>query len=106
VDLVEFDTVPGAGQGGEHPAGAVDHPDLRGVPDQDDLRACPGGCGDERVEVQGAGHRRLVDDHHRSVVQRRRALRAGWGAAVGVQPLGQGVRRLAGGGSQLRGGTG
>jgi hypothetical protein len=80
VDLVELDAVAGAGQGGQHPARAVDHPDLRRVADQHHLRPHPRGRGDERVEIQRAGHRRLIDDHHRPAVQHRRALRAVRGA--------------------------
>jgi len=52
VDLSQLHAVPGTGEGGEHPARPVDHPDLRGVPDQHDLRPCPRGRGDERVEVR------------------------------------------------------
>ena len=106
VDLVELDAVPGAGQGGEHPARPVHDLDLRRIPNQNDLRPGPGGRGDQRVQIQGAGHRRLVDDHHRAAVQHRRSWRAGGGSVVGVQPLGQGVGALAGGGGELGGGAG
>jgi hypothetical protein len=38
VDLGQVHAVPGRGEGGEHPTRAVDHPDLRRVPDQHHLR--------------------------------------------------------------------
>jgi hypothetical protein len=77
VDLGQLDAVPGPREGGEHPARPVDHADLRRVPDQHHLRPGPGGRGDQRVQVQCAGHGRLVEDHHRPVIQLRRPLCAG-----------------------------
>ncbi len=98
VDLLQGDAVAGVGEGGEHPAGAVDDPDLARVPDQDVLRRDPL-VARSLGEVQGARHRGLVDDHDRPVIQRGPGSFGGRvlvETVVVVEPLRKGVGAAAG----------
>ena len=56
VDLAELDAVPGDGQGGEPPAGSVDHPYLAGVTNQHDFAGGLGGEPGEGVQVHSRRH--------------------------------------------------
>jgi len=109
VDPVQGAGVPGVDEGGQHPAGAVDDPDLRRVTDQDDFRCVLGSCGREAVDVQGGGHRGLIDDQDRPVIQAHPGPFRGAGRdlaepVASVEPLRDGVRVPAGRVGEFRGG--
>lgn len=56
------------------PSTRTDLGELVMVADQDDLGACATGLRDEPIELQGADHRGLVDDHDMPVRQQGRSM--------------------------------